>query len=332
MATFRKKGNGWEAAVCKNGVRKSRSFPKKMLASHWAAELEKEISSGKNNNFEKKNFGELLRKYADEVSIKKRGAQWEIRRLNALLRDDIAKVMLRDIGSADFASWRDRRLKSVSSSTVRREMNLISHAINIAIKEWGWLPENPMKGVRRPAESAPRDILISQNKIDRLLFALGYDYESENLDTVSSRVGAALIFAIETAMRAGEIAKLKWTDVDIEKQVAVLLETKNGSKRRVPLSLEAIRITEQLRTNDSELVFNITSSQIDSLFRKAKKMALITDIRFHDSRHTAITRMAGKSNINVLDLARIVGHKDLRQLQTYFNAPAEELAKKLDEN
>lgn len=310
------------------GVRKSRTFPTKTMAQHWAAQTEKEILAGKNGQIPNKTFVDLLKKYAEEVSPNKKGGEWEIKRINAMLRQDISKLMLSDMSRSDFASWRDLRLKSVSPATVNREMNLISHVLNTAVMDWEWLHENPMKGVKRPPETPPRDRIMTDKEIERLLFALGYDYDAEKLDTVSARVGAAMLFAIETAMRASEICKLTWQDVDTENRVAVLYETKNGTKRKVPLSSEAVRIIEQLRNTSTESVFDLATSQIDSLFRKAKKMTLIADLHFHDTRHTAITRLAKR--LNVLELARIVGHRDLRNLQIYYNESAEELAKKLD--
>lgn len=325
MATFRKKGNGWEAAVCCKGVRRSRTCNTKAAAAAWAADVEREILAGKAGQIPNKTFGELLQYYAERVSPTKRGARWEMHRLNALCRDEIAGVMLCDLSQHHFSDWRDRRLASVSAGTVLREINLLSHALNTAIKDWGWLRESPLKGIRRPAEPLPRDRLITDREIEKLLFVLGYDY-SDMPVTVSARVGAAFLFAIETAMRAGEIARLTWNYVSIEKRTARLIETKNGSKRDVALSQGAIRILDQART-DNESVFNLNTSQIDVNFRNAVKKTMIYDLHFHDSRHLAITRLARK--LDVLELARMVGHKDLRQLQVYYNETAEEIAKKL---
>jgi len=326
MASLRKKGNGWEASVCRKGVRRSRTFDTKTEAQHWAADIEREILDGLDGKIPDKTFGELLDRYADEVSTTKRGGEWEIKRIKALGRDEIAAVKLINLKPEHFAAWRDRRLRVVTAGTVLREWNLLRHSVNVAINEWGWLKENPIKGVKRPAQPLPRDRLISDDELERLLYALGYDFERQPA-TISARVGAALLFAIETAMRAGEICGLCWRDVDLERRVAMLWQTKNGHKREVPLSSEAIRILNQL-TRSNDLVFDLQTSQIDSLFRKAKKMALINDLHFHDTRHTAITRLAKK--LNILELARMVGHRDLRQLQVYFNMPAEEIAKRLD--
>ena len=329
MATFRKKGNGWEAAVCRKGIRQSKTFNTKSEATFWAASIEQEILSGKRGDIQNKTFGELLQRYAEKVSPTKRGADWEIHRINAFLRDPISAVMLSDLSANHFSDWRDRRLTSVSAGSVLREINILSHAINTAIKDWEWLKVNPLSGIRRPPEPMPRDRLISDIEIERLLLALGYGHDTPPV-SVSARVGAAMLFAIETAMRAGEIAALTLDRVDIDKRAARLVETKNGTKRDVPLSMEAIRIIKQLR-NDAESdfgnIFGLTTRQIDVNFRKAKARAMIDDLHFHDTRHLAITRLAHK--LDVLSLARMVGHKDLRQLQIYYNMSAEDMAKKL---
>lgn len=325
MATFRKKGNGWEASVCRKGIRKSKTFSTKLEATHWASDIEKEILAGKRGEIPNKTFGELLERYAKEVSPTKRGHDFEVKRIDAFCRDPISSVLLPDLSSNHFASWRDRRLKTVSAGTVLREINILSHAINTAIKDWEWLKNNPLSGIRRPSQPLPRDRLISDRELDKLLLALGYDYEMQPV-TISARIGAGLLFAIETAMRAGEIAGLTWDRVHIDKRIARLIETKNGTKRDVPLSVEAIRILNQVKT-DCDLVFNLSTDQIDVNFRKAKSRAMIEDLHFHDSRHVAITRLAKK--LDVLSLARVVGHKDLKQLMIYYNESAEDIAKKL---
>src|SRR5690606_38087273 len=182
-------------------------------------------------------------------------------------------------------------------------------------------------------EPPHRERRITEDEIDRLLFALGYDY-TETPETVSARIGAAMLFAIETAMRAGEITSLTWDNVDLERRVARLPMTKNGFPRDVPLSTEAARILEQLRKITGEItgeitdsVFGLRTNQIDALFRKAKARAMIEDLHFHDTRHEAITRLASK--LSILELARVTGHRDIRMLQVYFNLSAADMAKKL---
>ena len=224
------------------------------------------------------------------------------------------------------ADWRDRRLRDVLAASVLREWNLLSNAFSIAVKKWRWLADNPLKHVRRPAVPPSRDRLISNDELERLVFASGYD---DHLfpETVSAKVGAALLFAIETALRAGEIVKLCWQDVEIEKRYLRVRDSKTtAGVRYVPLSPEAIRLLKQVQ-GDNLGVFQLNSSQLDSMFRKIRGIADIQDLHFHDTRHVAITRLAKK--LDVLDLARRVGHRDLKMLMVYYNASAEDIVKRL---
>ncbi|MEW5708725.1 MAG: site-specific integrase [Pseudomonadota bacterium] len=346
MATFRKRGRGWRAEVCRNGVRRSATFATKAEAAAWAASAEAEILAGKRGRIPDKTLGDLLARYRDEVSSGKRSARHEIVRINSILRggargasrapDPIASVRLDELGASHFATWRDRRLKAVSAATVLREWSIMSAAINTAVNEWGWLPANPMRTVKRPPSAKPRERRISDDEIERLLFALGYERGRPPL-TKSARVGAAFLFALETAMRAGEIVGLRWEDVHFDKRFLKVAGREPGAgktpaaRREVPLSSEALRILRQLEEVKAggEPVFRLASTRaINWFFYSAKKRAVIHDLHFHDTRHEAITRLAKR--IGVLDLARMVGHRDLRQLMVYYNETASEIAARLD--
>ena len=326
MASFRKKGSGWVAEVFMQGIRKSKSFATKAEAVAWANKMEGEIYAGKRGNIPDKKVRWLLERYSDEVSPRKGGKKWEVMRLSAMAEMPIASIDLVDLGARHVTQWRDERLKTVQPATVNREWNLLSNVFTVAVNEWEVLRENPMRTVKRPPPGEARDRRISDDEIERLLFSLGYEHDKTPA-TASPRVGAALLFAIETAIRAGEIVKMRWQDVDLGKRIVRLPETKNGTRRNVPLSTEAIRILRQMQGVNSVSVFSISSGSMDTLFRKAKTRAMIDDLHFHDTRHEAITRLAKK--LEVLELARMVGHKDLKQLMVYYNATAEELAEKL---
>ena len=327
MASITKRGGGWFAQVRRQGISRSASFTTKAEAVAWAAKLEAEILAGQRGEVPDKTFGDLLGRYRDEVSATKRGERWERLRIGLMQRDAISAVHLRDLDAKHVAEWRDRRLGQVSAASVRREWNLLSAACNIAVREWRWLRDNPFREVRRPAPTAARDRIASDNEIERLLFALGYDYDATP-ETIMARVGAAVLFAVETAMRAGEIAGLTWGNVFEDRRFAKVGSGKTAAARRdVPLSPEALRILKQL-PRDGDPVFGLTTAQIDVLFRKAKARALIDDLHFHDLRHTAITRLAKR--LDVLALARMVGHRDLRMLAIYFNPSAEDLAGRLE--
>lgn len=324
MAHIRKRGKGWYVEIDKRGVRKHATFDSKTEAARWAAETEALIVAGKNTDIPDIDFGQLLDRYSKDVSSKKRGARWEQIRIELIKRDELSGIKLSALDERSFADWRDRRLESVSAASVRREWNILSSACSIAAKEWKWLERHPMKAVKRPAPPEARDRRISDKEIELLLYTLGYDGKTPS--TVTARVGAAFLFALETAMRAGEIAGLIWDRVNLEKRFLTIQTGKTTSaKRHVPLSTEAIKILRQMSTEGS--VFNLTTQQIDALFRKAKAKALIEDLHFHDSRAEAITRLAAR--LDILTLARMVGHKDLKMLMVYYRESAEDIAKKL---
>ena len=140
-----------------------------------------------------------------------------------------------------------------------------------------------------------------------------------------------MLFAVETAMRAGEICNLTWNNVNLEKRTAFLPITKNGSSRTVPLTKAAVKILERLRDeiDQGDTCFQVKSNILDATFRKLKKTANREYLHFHDTRREALTRLAKK--VDVMTLAKISGHKDIRILQNVYYAPnMEEVAELLD--
>jgi integrase len=321
MASFQKRPTGWRVELQVKGHRECRTFDTKAQAQAWVAlretELRQAIQTGVITG---KTVLDALERYACEVSPTKRGQRWEVLRLKLIGRMPLADIKLSDLKPEHIAYWRDQRLTSVSGATVNRELSLLSHVFAIAAKEWRWLLKSPTSDVRRPKESPPRDRLITSDEISRILLAAGWSM-GEPVRNKTHAVAVAFLFAIETAMRAGEICSLK--KGDITGRVAQLCMTKNGSARQVPLSSRAIKLLSYL-PEEQDTLFGLLPSQLDALFRKLKNISGVADLHFHDTRHEAITRLARK--LDVLALARMVGHKDLRQLQTYYNETAAELA------
>ncbi|TMV84498.1 site-specific integrase [Thioclava sp. BHET1] len=320
MASITKHSSGWRAQVARQGIRRSKIFPTKREAQDWASRAEFEIVNAK-SIAEKSTLGEVMDRYAREVSPAKRGHRWEAIRLEKIGRDRLAKISMDRLTPGDFADWRDRRLREVQAGSVIREMNLISSVLSQARREWGMLSENPMRDVRRPAQPKRRTRLVGERELERLKHSAGAD-----LSTATARALQAFMFAMETGMRAGEIVGLSWDLVDIQRRVAHLPKTKNGEARDVPLSKEAIRLLEELPQLDP--VFGLRSDQLDALWRKLRARAAITDLTFHDSRHHAVTKLSKK--LDVLALARMIGHRDIKMLMRYYDETAEELAKRLD--
>lgn len=321
MASIRKLPSGnYRAEVARQGVRSSKVFPTKQAAKDWASREEQLILNSESVKSQVP-FGDVMDRYAREVSSAKRGARWEIIRIEKLRKEVLAQKKMADLRAADFADWRDQRLTEVSSGAVIREMNLLSAILTQARKEWGLISSNPLADVRRPAAPPARDRMPTDEEMEALAISAGSD-----LTNATARAFHAFLFSIETAMRAGEVVGLTWDRVDLKKRVARLDVTKNGTAREVPLSSEAVRLLEALPRKDP--VFGLTSAQLDALWRKLRDRAGVVGLTYHDSRHVAIVRLSKK--LDVLALARMVGHRDIRQLQTYYSETAEELAKRLD--
>lgn len=328
MATFTKRGDKWRVEVRSKKSRRSKTFSSKAKAKAWANQIELDFEDEVLGKIPNKSFGDLLERYSRLVTPLKRGHVREHRAIDRILQDKLADIPLIELAGRHFADWRDRRLKDVCGSTVNREMNILSHACNTARKEWGWLKSTPTSDIKRPKESPPRTRRPTQEETDRLMHVMGYD-KVARLDSKSSRVGAAYLFAIETAMRAGEIVGITKEYV-LEKHVHIP-KSKTDLARNVPLSTEARRLINQVMeaTDDMDTVFGLTSTSIDALFRKYKKRAGVTGLHFHDTRREALTRLSLK--FGVMELAKISGHKDLSiLLNVYYTPSVDELANKMD--
>lgn len=331
MANFKKDGAVWRAQVARtlNGksIRKSSTFSTKAEAVAWATTIEAEILSNKRGEIPNKTFGDLLDRYARDVSVNKKGKRWEEIRINLIKGMDIASIKLANLSEVHIANWRDARLKQVSSESVRREWNLLSSACNIASKEWKWLKSNPMKDVKRPISGKARTRRISQGEIDLLMHSCGWNSQAKPT-TTPALVALIFCFAIETGMRAGEILSLTLDNIDLKKQTAHLPETKNGHSRTVPLSKEAVRLLALAKTKKAK-VFDISSSGLDAIFRKYRDKAALKDLHFHDTRREALSRISKK--LDPFQLAKMSGHRDMRMLlNVYYQEDASVTAKLLD--
>ena len=319
VATVKKRGGRWRAQIRRRGVKpQSATFESSARAWAWAHQQEAEILAGRRGEFPRKSLADALDKYLAEESIKKAGLRWEKIRIGAFKRSTMASRRISEIDEADIASWRNERLKVVSGATVRREMGLLGSVFDVARREWRWCSANPLREVSKPRGAEAR-----RRGVSPLAFSVLPGHLSGAL---GKQVYRAFLLAVETAMRKGEILALEWAH--ISRAVAFLPKTKNGEARAVALSVAALAILEEQRGLDPVKVFTVDSATADALFRKAVKKAGIQDLHFHDSRSEAITRLSKK--LDVLELARMVGHRDLKSLLIYYAPSAEDMARKLD--
>ena len=340
MATFRKRSGSWQALIKKKGFGQiGRTFDTKAEAESWAKVTESEMVRGvfvSRQEAENTTLSETLDRYLREVSVLKKSHRTE-KIYAETWKKAFGSRSLASVTSTDIAKYRDNRLKEVSENMVRLELALLSHLFTIAVKEWGMTGLiNPVMQIRKPKLPQGRDRRLLPGELDRIIAASG-----------SPLLPAIVRFAIETGMRQAEIAGMTWNMVDLKKRTVTLLVTKNGDKRIVPLSTEAVRILSELDRRIDGKVWGITSHAVAVAYRRAVSRARTTyekeceekkekpdtsflvDLTFHDLRHEATSRFFEKG-FNVMEVASITGHKTLQMLKRYTHLKAEDLAKRMD--
>jgi integrase len=326
MASFRQRNNKWQARVSREGYPDQvKTFELKADAERWARATESEMDKGvfvDTQEARRTSLREIILRYVSEVTPTMKSVVEDTIRLKAIARKPIASCTLTNLSAARIAAYRDERLQEVSSGTVIRELAYLSSIINHARREWGINIQNPIQHVRKP--NAPKGrtrILLSEERV-KLLLAL----EPTGRKNIWTK--AIVILALESAMRRSELLALKWENIDLARQTALLPDTKNGTARRVPLSKNAVELLSTLPKSISGVVFPIKFFTVDAAFNKALKKTDIVDFHFHDLRHTAITAMAEKLP-NLMELSAVTGHKSLAMLKRYYHPDVEDLARKL---
>jgi integrase len=323
MATIRQRGNRWQCIIKRKGhPLLSNTFDLRKDAEKWARQQERAMDAGQwidRTEAEQTTLEELLKRYAKEVSISKRGKDAEEVRIEQFKKTNLAKYSVASITGQMVAEWRDSRLKEVSGSTVCRDLTLLSHVFSVAIREWGIaLHSNPVSLIRKPPAGKPRDRILTSEQRAALVGACG--------QCQSPWVKPVVVFALETAARRGEILALTWRDVDLERKVAKV-SGKTGS-RSIPLSPACVSMLRSLPRSLEGHVFPVTIETLKQAYARAVTRASIQDFTFHDLRHDALTRLA-RLGLNILELRSISGHATANMLQRYVSIDAGDLAKKL---
>lgn len=307
---------------------KYRSFKRKTDAKAWLRAEETAIRSGRalSSEAERTTFKEALERYLREVTPTKKDREREERRINFWMKHPLAARFLSQLRGEDFAKYRDERLASGKAwSTVRLDLALISSLYKRASREWKMEGlRNPIKNVTMPSAkthgSNTRDRRLVGDEEARLLAALGAH---------GPYFAPLAELAIESAMRQGELLALTWGDVDLERRVAKLRDTKNSEARDVPLSTRAVEIIRALpRPIDSKApLFPLDQQKVIRTFRQACIDAKLEDLKFHDLRHEATSRICQRMAMH--EAMRVTGHKTPAMLMRYYHPKAEDLARKL---
>jgi integrase len=327
MASIRNRHGKWQARITRKGQSAvAKSFQSKQDAEKWARQLESDMDKGCYSNLvlaERTLFSEVIERYIQEVTLQTRSIKEDTYRLRALARHPIAKQCMVQITPLQVAKYRDERLTLVSSGTVIRELSYFSSIINHARREWGINIDNPIPLVKKPANPKGRSRILTHEELSRFYEAL-----KPRVKNANHWILPLVQFALETAMRRGEILGLQWSDIDLNRQTAHILLTKNGDSRTVPLSISAINILKRLPRAIDGTVFPVNGTTLSAAIERARVKAGLEDFHFHDLRHMAITRLAEKLP-NLIELSAVTGHRSLAMLKRYYHPRAEDIAKKL---
>ena len=325
MATITKRANGkWQAKVRRKGQQQiSKTFMTKELAKKWARDIESKMDRDvfeSTIEAETYLFADLVHKYWDEVVLFQKSADVTIYVLNKLIAR-FPQQCLMEMTTALLRKYKEERLKMVTGDTVRKELLLLKRFFEYAMNEWQiYLPKgNPLNSITLPKKGKSRDRRLEDGEYDQLL---------AEADSYGGAISKIIDIAIETGMRRGEITKLKWSKYDSEKRIITVEDTKNGDDRAIPLSTKANEIINSIPKND-EYIFPMRGDSIGQAFRRITNRAKLNDLRFHDLRHEATSRLF-EQGLGIMEVSAITGHKDLAMLKKYTHLKAADLVQKLN--
>lgn len=338
MATIRNKGNfQWHVQIRRKGFPvATKTFEAEDAAIKWARDIESKMDKGiyfdrtlAEQTTLSQHIDDFLKNHAPGAYRQRDDGKEAFKFQCEHLRKMLGQYCLAVIDQKIVSQYRDQRLqqkwrgKFISSSTVRKELYMLSALFVYAEKQCGIeLPKgNPVLKVQMPKESKARDRRLNDEDWKKL--------EDECKASRNRSLWPAVRLAVAIGARQGEILNLKWKDVNTQRRIALLRETKNGENRAVPLTSEALAVLNSLPISVSGKVFNMERMTIYHAFIAAVKRAKISDYTFHDLRHEALSRLSERADISLIEIASISGHKTLKCLQIYTHLHAEKLAKKL---
>ncbi len=334
MASIRKRSNkdgssSYRVDVRLKGFPPQRATFKRLTdAKKWAGQTEAAIREGryfKTTEARKHTLADAIDRYRDSVIPTKRDGKKQKAQLD-WWRDELGAFTLADVTPALLGESRDKLGKDRAPATVVRYLAALSHVFTVAVNEWGWLEDSPMRKVRKPKEPRGRVRFLSEDEKD----PNGVVIEGERtrlLNTCKESnnpyLHTIVVLALSTGMRQGEILNIRWPDVDLSQGRIILHETKNGERRVVPLlglARDLLKEHAKVRRLDTDLLFPGRNPKSPVFIRapwlEAVKASGIEDLRFHDLRHSAASYML-MSGASLGEIAELLGHKTLQMVKRY---------------
>lgn len=347
MATIRTiqgpKGTRYTARIRFGGIEESKTFSTKTAAREWAKRREVELKEKPhlaNSEAHKHTLGEAIDRYSASV-LPQAGEAMRRDRPHYLAwwREHHGSLPLSMVQPPVLAEAKDRLARTpkargtgtLAPATVLQYMLAIGHVLAYAVREWHWLPVNPMDAVSKPRVNNARTRYLDDtpgpdgtSELTRLLDACRVSESPDLLPYV--------LLSLVTGGRSSEVLGLTWGDVDLSGRTVTFRHTKNGDIRRVSITPELVDML-QGRANrgiGKALVFpspNDPARPIDlrSAWETAIRRAGIEDFRPHDLRHSAASYLA-MEGATLAELAGVLGHRTLAMVKRYSHLSPEHVA------
>ncbi len=303
----------------------SATFERKTDARRWVQQVEAAIREGrhfKTSEARRHTVADLIDRYIRTVLPRKERSYhvqlpqliWWREQLGAHTVADLSPAMIAECRDL-LASGTVRGSRTRSPGTVNRYLAALSHALSIAVKEWGWLESSPARRVSKLKEPSGRVRFLSDEERARVLKAC--------LESRNTHLYPAVVVALSTGVRQGELLGLRWRDVDLDRGMIILHQTKNDERRAVPLVGHALHVVRQLSNaphEDADMIFKARSpgrrASLRTAWERALRRAEIADFRFHDLRHSTASYLA-MNGASLAEIAEVLGHKTLQMVKRY---------------
>lgn len=266
-------------------------------------------------------FAEMMTRYKSEHVVKCASPRQSAGHIKNLV-SAFGHLTLAEITPKLIVQYKTKRYADgVAPATINRELAAMKHAFNLAIREWEWCRDNPVRRVSMEKENNRRDRWLTYEEEERLLMEC------------PAWLREIVVFALHTGMRMGEILSLSWRGVDLFRRTVTVFRSKNGERRTIPVNqtvLELLKERARVRPLKTEMVFYseqytpVDSNNLRRAFRSAIKEANIEDFHFHDLRHAFATRLV-QAGVDLYKVQRLLGHKSPIMTQRYAHHYPESL-------
>lgn len=244
----------------------------------------------------------------DEASIKHLSAYFKKHTLTSITPDLIERYKAK------------RKEAEAAPATINRELTCLKGIFTKAI-EWGKAETNPVKKVKLLKELNQKERILTDKEMKRLI------------DVASPGLKPILILALNTGMRKGEMLKLKWTAVNFSKGYILIEDGKGGKSRKIPLNFTVKQALSEIKRASDYVFCNPETGKhlvdINTSFKTACDRAKITELRIHDLRHTAATKMIERG-IDLVTVSKILGHSTIQMTMRYAHPTPENMQRAVD--